>query len=433
MAAIDTSKYEEFFIESADGTEVDIKMDVNSVDYYEDIFSPTVTAKINVTNTAHSTGLDETIYKGLPLVGCEKVRFKIEGNTDSNPGLDFSKKGDHLYIDKIINVLTTNNVESFTLNLVSKDAIVNELHYSRVIKKYPSTSSISGSVEKILQDVLKTEKELDIEPTSNKYGFIGNMRKPFTVITWLMTKSVSEETEGDSTAGYLFWQTVNGYHFKSIDGIISQGSVNEGSPYVFDEITTKIGRNTDDRILTYSINRNQNIIDKLRLGVYASNRSFFDPLTGNFICRDPDYKLEKYQGKSKNLGRTITLPSINEGEEETIGDVPSRMVTQILDRGTFDKDASKEGNADPMKYQSQSLMRYNTLFTQVMEMTVASNTNLKAGDIITCRFPKSNSEDNEEISGLYMIKELCHHFDRIGSWTSMKLVRDTYGLYGTNN
>ena len=50
MAAIDTSKYEEFFIESADGTEVDIKMDVNSVDYYEDIFSPTVTAKINVTN-----------------------------------------------------------------------------------------------------------------------------------------------------------------------------------------------------------------------------------------------------------------------------------------------------------------------------------------------------------------------------------------------
>ena len=86
MAAIDTSKYEEFFIESADGTEVDIKMDVNSVDYYEDIFSPTVTAKINVTNTAHSTGLDETIYKGLPLVGCEKVRFKIEGNTDSNPG-----------------------------------------------------------------------------------------------------------------------------------------------------------------------------------------------------------------------------------------------------------------------------------------------------------------------------------------------------------
>ena len=110
------------------------------------------------------------------------------------------------------------------------------------------------------------------------------------------------------------------------------------------------------------------------------------------------------------------------------------VIFQFTDSiGTFDKDVSKEGNADPMKYQSQSLMRYNTLFTQVMEMTVASNTNLKAGDIITCRFPKSNSEDNEEISGLYMIKELCHHFDRIGSWTSMKLVRDTYGLYGTNN
>ena len=32
-----------------------------------------------------------------------------------------------------------------------------------------------------------------------------------------------------------------------------------------------------------------------------------------------------------------------------------------------------------------------------------------------------------------MIKELCHHFDTNGSYTSMKLVRDTFGQYGTNN
>jgi len=32
-----------------------------------------------------------------------------------------------------------------------------------------------------------------------------------------------------------------------------------------------------------------------------------------------------------------------------------------------------------------------------------------------------------------LIKELCHHFDSEKSETSMKLLRDTFGLYGVNN
>ena len=32
-----------------------------------------------------------------------------------------------------------------------------------------------------------------------------------------------------------------------------------------------------------------------------------------------------------------------------------------------------------------------------------------------------------------MIKELCHHFDAQGSYTSAKLVRDTFGQFSPNN
>ena len=32
-----------------------------------------------------------------------------------------------------------------------------------------------------------------------------------------------------------------------------------------------------------------------------------------------------------------------------------------------------------------------------------------------------------ETSGLYMIKELAHYFDGKGSYSKLKLVRDTYG------
>ena len=78
------------------------------------------------------------------------------------------------------------------------------------------------------------------------------------------------------------------------------------------------------------------------------------------------------------------------------------------------------------------------MFTQTMTITVPSNTNLRAGNIIQCLFPATTTASDNikfdgEISGLYMIKELCHHFDAEGSYTSLKLIRDTFGQYGKNN
>ena len=77
------------------------------------------------------------------------------------------------------------------------------------------------------------------------------------------------------------------------------------------------------------------------------------------------------------------------------------------------------------------LLRYNLLLTQLLSITVPCNTDLRAGDIITCQFPKVSRQDSErfdeETSGKYIIKELCHHFDPDRSFTSMKLVRDSFG------
>ena len=190
--------------------------------------------------------------------------------------------------------------------------------------------------------------------------------------------------------------------------------------------------------MEYSVERNQNLLEKLRLGTYSSYRVFYNPLTFRFTPQSKSvFKLENYVGKAKNLGQDLKLPKIDNNSEVTLGDIPSRILTQVLDIGTLEKDVSFDQNADPFDYQSQSIMRYNVLFTQTVTMTVPSNTNLKAGDVIECKFPKisrgNDKEFDDEQSGLYMIKELCHHFDTEGSFTSMKLIRDTFGQYGTNS
>mgnify|MGYP003142273629 CR=1 FL=1 len=84
-----------------------------------------------------------------------------------------------------------------------------------------------------------------------------------------------------------------------------------------------------------------------------------------------------------------------------------------------------------MEYQSQSMMRYNILHNVQLVMTIPLNTALKAGNLIDCKFAKvtedPSKESDMEQSGLYMIKELVHYYESKGSYTKLKLVRDTFG------
>jgi len=437
MAAKDESILEVVTIEANDKSQdVDIRTGVISIDYYEDIFSPTVTAKILVYNTGDSIegkdGKLQSVYNGLPLRGGERVSIRIAPNTKDNGGLDFSENyQDYLYVSSITDVLSQAKKETFTLNLVSREAITNET--TRVPVKFPSASNIKSSVEKILKDYLKTEKQINADPVSNSYGFIGNLRKPFNIITWLASKAVSDQ----KNAGYFFYQTQDGYQFKSIDNLINQEPKAE---YTYTEVNmSDTERDNNFNILMYHTNKNQDLLEKLRLGAYSSFVATYDPSSSSFnLPQQAVQTLSKSQedGKTKNLGQELKLPPIDDTSEKTLGDIPSRIMTMVLDRGVLEVGADPKLNADPMQYQAQSIMRYNTLTTQQMHMQVPLNTNLRAGDTIKCIFPKITNETedvDDEQSGLYLIKELRHHFGTGKSETSMLLLRDTFGLYGVNN
>ena len=84
-----------------------------------------------------------------------------------------------------------------------------------------------------------------------------------------------------------------------------------------------------------------------------------------------------------------------------------------------------------MEYHSQAMMRYNTIFTQTFNATIPLNTSLIAGAIIKINFAKitvgQDKVRDDEQSGLYMIKELVHFYESKGSFTKLKLLRDTTG------
>ena len=141
MSATASSTFEILTLESNDQQRtVDLKLGTVSIDYYEDIFSPSITAKVRVINTGDSIKGEksdklESIYNGLPLRGGERLRMKILDRGDEKKGLDFSSKPEkYLHVSSITDVISQSQKESFLLNLVSREAITNET--ARVSKKY---------------------------------------------------------------------------------------------------------------------------------------------------------------------------------------------------------------------------------------------------------------------------------------------------------
>ena len=112
MSAKDPSQYEEFSLRSADGKNtVDLKGKTVAFEYFENIFSPVITAKAMIQSTGDAIegpdGKLQSIYNGLPLRGGEQLSFKIAGNSETNPGLDFSDDPErYLHVESITNVIT---------------------------------------------------------------------------------------------------------------------------------------------------------------------------------------------------------------------------------------------------------------------------------------------------------------------------------------
>ena len=236
MSASEAASFEELVIQSNDQKRtINLVAGVVSVDYYEDILSPTVTAKIRVINTGDTIVKEgskekQSIYNGLPLRGGERLSMKIldqgkTGEGEEKKGLDFSNPEKYLFVSSITQVLQEEQRESFLLNLVSREAITNET--TRVYKRY--RGRISDTVRKILTDPLiglnvdKSKLNKIVESTKGSYDFVGNLRKPFSTLISLASKSIPNKS-GDATAGFVFFQTQDGFQFSSIDSLIKQKS-----------------------------------------------------------------------------------------------------------------------------------------------------------------------------------------------------------------
>ena len=452
MPAISPCEYELITIESDQGVTIDLRLGVVSFQYFEDLFSPTITARMVIISTSGVVSDDKTkkiesLYNGLPIRGGERVAIKIKGNTKINKRLRFDTPETYLYVSKISNVIRDGQKEIFVLHLVSREAITNEI--THVNRKFEPYSLIDTHVEDILKNDLKVKTIRyagNIDPASNKYGFLGNLKSPFQILVWLASKATPQTQSTSGFTGYFFYQTQSGFNFRSADSLIKDGldgrtartNFKATREYTHKQFTDYINESGDFNILSYSIQRNNDLIRKLIIGQYSNFTASFNPLNGRFSkVEEGSFNLKEILNQPKGkkistLGDVPEVPTLLSDDGVGLGELPSRIMSVVKDVGTLSKEASKSDSPGVSQTQKEALVRYNLLFQQVVKIIIPLNTNLQAGEVVKLNFlgaPEGSTYDRKQ-SGYYLIKELCHAFDTEQSVTSMTVIRDTFGEFG---
>ena len=170
------------------------------------------------------------------------------------------------------------------------------------------------------------------------------------------------------------------------------------------------------------------------MGAYKNKTIFFDLVALEY--KTVDFDIEEQEGKATNAGRDYIVVN-----EEFIKD-PSRLFHHIKDigvnpKGTGDEQLSewksdpKKPNFDAEKTLVQTIMRYNQMLTVQTQIIIPGDFSIKAGDIVEVDFPsvesKLNRDKNKQTGGKYMVASVCHRVTQKTSYTSLGLVRDSFG------
>ena len=390
------------------GKEIDT---VVSIDYFESIFEPAFEFQILLVSA-------ENALTSLKLRTTERVSLEIDHDTGK---LLF----DDLVLTSFVQCESESTASSFKIRLQPASVIYNE--QNKCTQPYNPTIKSSTHVENILKSNLKlSEDDYEIEQTANPDGFYGNRWKPFKAIYWLcrraMSASMPEDGGGTDRVGFLFWRTKSKCKFKSIDTIISEGKSGRCFEYIQnDGISDNPNFDLIDPIDEYD----QDVVRDLQSSRFGQNRGYVNLQT---LAHMQPIPFTEEKAKQAHLGEDKLFRDFD------INGKAATTTYAVINDFTMRKDGlvtSGEYEYHPERTVAQSKMRYESLLSKALRITVPMNLQLEAGDIISIKLIDSMKGTDEWRSGYHLIKDLRHtvHFrdNGVQCYTYLRLVRDTPG------
>ena len=399
--------------------EYDITLGAPEIDYYESIESPTISMSLRFLDVDQVIG-----RKGI--TGGELIEVTVKDGDDD----EFKITKDHkMMLNSVVDMNTQTKFQEATLEFVSQETIINET--SRLNKKF------TGNVSQTVKDILTKDKKgiltkkkvfgpdeeqlgdivVEKDRATNSYSFVGNLKRPFDTIQWLCPKSQSS----NQNFGFLFFENLDGYHFRSIENLLKQKSL---PPYT--QTDSPFDSENKAIILQNKLDSSNDIGMNCRMGMYANKTIYVD--IENQGASVVDYDITQLKLKKP--------PKLMEGLEKH----PTRLMLRVNDFGVAQVGAAKsevQPESELAVYQNKSYIRNNLLFSQSLRISIPLNTTLRVGLILEIKFPVKKGDGKTETgtygtektndpSGRYLIAELRHLIGREKAETQLKLIRDVF-------
>ena len=388
------------------------------IDYYESIESPSISMTITFID------IDQVIgRKGI--TGGEYIDVIVKVDDEDADDFKILHNKQKMILNSVRNMVTESNKQVATLEFVSVETLVNET--ARVNKKY--TGNISDIVMELLVGDAKGiqtsktlygpvdeklgDENIEKDRATNSYSFVGNLKRPFDTIQWLCPKAQSATDD----FGFLFYETLDGYHFRSIKSLLEQDTVT---------YQQTDAQGISNKILQNNLNQTNDIGMNMRMGMYANQTIYID-------IENQTLNTVKFKAADLKLKKKAALPA-------NIQDYPTRLMVRVDDVGVAQVGSAKtdvQPKSELAKYQNKSYIRNNLLFSQSLSISIPLNTTLRVGFAINIKLPLKQdtgdatvdsygSDRSNDPSGRYLIGELRHLIGGEKAETQLKLIRDVF-------
>jgi len=411
---------------------VNIQSLVAEMNIYEGINKNSVAGTLVVLDSINLIG-------NLPIQGTERLSFKL-----STPGahefghiVDCSEEtGYPMHVYKLTDKKQLNEGTcSYVLHFCSRE-FLRSLR-TRVSESFEGT--IDEMVTKILadKDYLDSKKTLFYQKTRNQDKLVIPNMRPFKAIEMLSKRALADQTES-SSAGYHFYETTKGFHFRSFESmsVDSRGMPREvkqefnympmnADASITGVIPTKDGKQIDKIIHDLTsvseykfINNFHDVATNTALGTYGHR-----VITHNLYNKSykiSDYHYHNYFNQTKHTDgpnpAIVDTPvdfddkGVSDYPESRISVMPTTQYAHGEDTGAFGIDVEQDGITEAARVSQRNAVVAGTK----LKLTIKGQSYLQVGDVIQFNIlsveNKVNSEGKQDphFSGRYIIENMRH-------------------------
>ena len=365
----------------------------------------------------------------LPITGMEKLSMQF--NTPGLLGYDFTHE-------------TGVPFRIFKVNKVTIDPTNPKAQYYQIYFCSPESfenmtesvqEALTGPVEDGVYKMLRSKKYLNskkrfyFEPTKTNTKYVIPSMKPYQTIGFLAKNAISAKY---NNAGYMFYETADGYHFRSLESLFSQGGgVLRKAKWNYQVQMVQTADSDNDvipnverrmmSIKSYEFESPISTLENIGQGMYANKLVVHDAFKKTITEHNFDYhnNFEKeYHAEPIGEGSSAfsiapIVPFTKDGENiKALSDLPnSKKMVMTETSKVHDKfEFVPTNDTLPKNISKNQVLKQN-----ILNLNVYGKTDLRVGDIINVSLPllRPTNPDEEEIpnpyyAGRYVILAIKH-------------------------